>query len=298
MSANPRLDENVARQILEIAHARALPTGHRLTELALAADLQVSRTPVRAALRRLEQQGYVAPAPGRGYALARPVAAIDLAALPEPDSGEALQMRIARDRLTGDLPDAISESDLQRRYDAPRALLARVLGRLAEIGVAERRPGYGWAFLAGIDSPQARRESYAFRLVIEPACLTQPGFALPPDWAAEMRARHATAMQTPWHDTMAVAFYEMNAAFHEGLARASGNRYLRAAVRQQNRLRRFLNIHWTYGRDRVLTNCAEHLGILDRLEEGDRSAAAVLMHRHLEGAARLRPATFPDPERA
>ena len=43
----------------------------------------------------------------------------------------------------------------------------------------------------------------------------------------------------PWSDTASIALYEMNAAFHEGLAAASGNRYLLVAVQQQNRLRRF-----------------------------------------------------------
>lgn len=293
MSSPSSLEESVARRILTLAHARALPAGQRLTELGLAADLNVSRTPVRAALRRLARDGHVVPASGRGFALARPVTARDLDdGAPQTEAAEALQVAIARDRLAGALPDTISESDLVRRYDVTRPVLAGVLARLAEIDVIERRPGYGWAFNAAIDSPEARRESYGFRLLIEPACLLQPGFALPAGWAPAMRARHAAAMAAPWHDGMAVAFYDMNAAFHEGLAEASGNRFLLAAVRQQNRLRRFLNIHWTYGPERVRANCDEHIAILDRLEAGDREGAAALMRRHLEGAAMLRPGAF------
>ncbi len=170
--------------------------------------------------------------------------------------------------------------------------MLQVLARLAGIGVVERWACYGGAFNGAIDSPAARRESYAFRLLVEPACLAQPGFALAPGWSAAMRARHTAALRSPWHDGMAVAFYDMNAAFHEGLAEASGNRFLLASVRQQNRLRRFLNIHWTYGPERVRINCTEHLAILDCLDAGDRPGAAALMRAHLEGAARLRHAAF------
>jgi DNA-binding GntR family transcriptional regulator len=83
----------------------------------------------------------------------------------------------------------------------------------------------------------------------------------------------------------------MNAAYHEGLAAASGNRFLLVAVQQQNRLRRFANYDWTFGHERVLVNCREHLAILDRLEAGEREAAAALLRRHLEAAAKLKRTT-------
>ncbi|GAB4187514.1 MAG: GntR family transcriptional regulator [Thalassobaculales bacterium] len=297
MSTEPsQLAAQVARRILEIAAARALPAGARLTEAALAADLAVSRTPVRAALRRLEASGHARPGPGRGYVLARPVAPAEVgeAAATPAAAEENLQVAIARDRLSGDLPESVSEADLLRRYGVARSVMLRVLSGLAEAGVVERRPGYGWAFRVANDSPESRAESYRFRLVIEPAALLEPSFRLDPAWAQAMRARHLAAMAAPWHDGMAVAFYEMNAAFHEGLARASGNRFILAAVQQQNRMRRFTNIHWTYGHQRVLENTREHIAILDCLAAGDGEMASLLMRRHLQGAARLVPAAFRD----
>jgi DNA-binding GntR family transcriptional regulator len=78
-----------------------------------------------------------------------------------------------------------------------------------------------------------------------------------------------------------VALFDLNAAFHEGLAAASGNRFFHTAIQQQNRLRRFVNIHWTYGAERVQVNCREHLEILARAEAGDREIAAALMRKHL-----------------
>ena len=92
----------------------------------------------------------------------------------------------------------------------------------------------------------------------------------------------------PWSDTLSIALYEMNAAFHEGLAAASGNRYFLVGVQQQNRLRRFGNYDWTFGHSRVIVNCREHLAILDQLEAGQNEAAAALLRRHLEGAQKLK----------
>lgn len=47
--------------------ARTWPPGEVLTEAELARRLRVSRTPVREALQRLANEGYIAPAGGRGY---------------------------------------------------------------------------------------------------------------------------------------------------------------------------------------------------------------------------------------
>jgi DNA-binding GntR family transcriptional regulator len=94
-------------------------------------------------------------------------------------------------------------------------------------------------------------------------------------------------LATAWRETMSIALYEMNAQFHEGLVAGSHNRYLLVAIQQQNRLRRFANYDWTFGHERVVVNCREHLEMLDRLENGDQEAAAALMRKHLDAAAKL-----------
>jgi DNA-binding GntR family transcriptional regulator len=69
------LDNGVARQdvfsaILELITSHQLKPGDRLTEAVLAADLQVSRTPVREALRELSARGYVDLEKNRGAVVA------------------------------------------------------------------------------------------------------------------------------------------------------------------------------------------------------------------------------------
>lgn len=287
-----RLQRELSADILELIRSEQLAPGTRLAEVALAERLQVSRTPVRAALRLLASRRLVRQGAQRGYFVgSSTIEPTKRPAKPRHDEADRLFLAIARDRRAGRLPDEVSERDLMQRYSATRPLLQRVLTRLSEVAAVQRKPGHGWRFQASISDREARAESYRFRLLIEPAGLLEPGFRLDQPWAAAMRRQHQEMLATPWSETLSIALYEMNAAFHEGLAQASGNRYLLVAVQQQNRLRRFANYDWTYGHERVVVNCREHLAILDCLEADDRTQAAALLRRHLEQAASLtRPA--------
>jgi len=102
-----------------------------------------------------------------------------------------------------------------------------------------------------------------------------------------MRQKHQDMLATPWNEASSIALYEMNAQFHEGLVAGAHNRYLLVAIQQQNRLRRFANYDWTFGHERVVISCRQHLKILDCLEAGERETAAALMRKHLDAAAKL-----------
>jgi DNA-binding GntR family transcriptional regulator len=291
-AAPSRLQRELSARILELIRAEKRAPGTRLAEVALAERLQVSRTPVRAALKLLAGRRLVRQGARRGYFVADAVpAAPKTPGKPLPVDTDRLFLAIARDRRSGRLPVDVSERDLMQRYGATRPVIQRVLTKLAEIAAVQRKPGHGWRFQPIIADAQARHESYRYRILIEPAGLLEPGFRLDLAWAAEMRHRHQEMMALPWSETASIALYEMNAAYHEGLAAASGNRFLLVAVQQQNRLRRFANYDWTFGHERVLVNCREHLAILDQIEAGERESAAALLRRHLEGAARLKRAT-------
>lgn len=273
-------------------HDEALEPGARLNENRLAEQLGVSRTPVRAALAHLAAQGFVERQPHRGVELrGRPP--LPAAAAEEAEDDEALLLRIARDRQRGGLPDYVSEMALMQFYGLGRPAIRQALERLAELGVVERKLGYGWRFPADVWDAAARQESYRFRMVIEPAAMREPGFALPPGWYEDMRARHEAFLAAPWTEGSSIAFFEMNAEFHEGIAAASGNRYFVAAMQRQNRLRRLANYDWKHGRERVEVNCREHLEMLARLHAGDVELAALLMQRHLDVASRLRSTVKP-----
>lgn len=277
----------LADRISLLIHQEGIAAGTRLNENQLAEQLGVSRTPVRAALEHLAGRGFVARHRHRGVELvAVPPKPEAVAATPEDE--DAMLVRIARDRQRGHLAEHASEKELMDRYGLTRPALRQALERLAELGLAERKLGYGWRFTNDVWDADARHESYRFRMTIEPAAIREPAFELAPEWIAQMRQRHETFLLAPWSEASSVAFFEMNAAFHEGVAAGSGNRYFVMAVQRQNRLRRLSNYDWKHGRERVQVNCREHLEMLARIEAGDRELAALLMHRHLEVASRLR----------
>ncbi|QCI64012.1 GntR family transcriptional regulator [Phreatobacter stygius] len=282
-----KLQRDLLPRIVELIRHDGLEPGSRLPEALLAQRLQVSRTPVRAALRHLAERGMISPLPGGGYALSTPLDEIRPGEFaPVASDLDEYCVRIARDRVDGTLPPQISEADLMRRYELGRPLLLRVLNKLAEVGLVERLPGHGWLF-SPVNDLTAINESYAFRRIIEPAALFEPGFALDPAWLADMRRRHEDMLQQPWTAMLSVGLFEMNAEFHEGLIAASGNRYLVLALQQQTRLRRYANYSWRYGPDRVAISCREHLEIIARLAAGEIELAAALLRRHLDLARDL-----------
>ncbi len=284
-----RLQRELAERLLALMSSTGMPPGHRLTELALARQLNVSRTPVRGALAHLARLGVVENVEGRGFVLRH---APDGTTVPQtrPDhaADDQLIIAIARDRLAGNLPDQVSEADIMRQYAVSRQITLRALSSLLEAGIVTRKPGYGWCFEALPYDVKTRDEGYRLRLLIEPSGLLEPGFQLDPAWAASMRETHERALVEPWTETASVGFFAMNAGFHEGLALASGNRFIHLAVVQQTRLRRFSNYNWTYGTERVAVNCRQHLEILDRIEKGDLDIASLLMRRHIEQSRLLR----------
>jgi DNA-binding GntR family transcriptional regulator len=287
-TASP-LHVELANRIARLIHDEAVEVGSRLNEKRLAELLGVSRTPVRAALGHLADQGFVERKQNRGVELvARPP-------LPTHDGevvqSDALLAKIAADRRDGRLADQVSEQDLMRRYDLTRAAVKDALVRLADVGIVERKLGYRWKFLDHAYDAWGRAECYRFRLVLEPSAILEPVFALPAGWADDMAAQHEAFLNTRWTSASSVAFFEMNAAFHEGIARASGNRFFHEAMQRLNRLRRLSNYDWKHGGDRVAVSCREHLQMLDALQAGDVGHAALLMRQHLELASRLRSST-------
>ena len=284
------LQARLASRILEHARSRTLAPGEWLSENAFAQEFAVSRTPVRAALQLLAKHGLVASVPRRGYVLKRLVRDDDLELYDAGGSAEdRVAERMAQDRFGADLPAQVSESDLMRRYGVPRTVLARVLTRMAQDGIVERRDGQGWRFLQTLDSPQLHDESYRFRLLIEPAGLLEPSFAVDLPEAHRIRGAHEQMLDNNFRHVTSVAFFDLNASFHEYLARCSGNRFLHQAVVQQNRLRRFHDYYWVYGVERMRQSCREHLGILAKVIADDREQAAALMRLHLLDASAVRP---------
>lgn len=266
-----------------------MPTGQHLTEASLQDLLGTSRQPIRFALGHLAEQGLLERIPNKGFFLKNPALAIDPPPAADDSSEEAVYLRIADDRLTRRLPDRVSENDLMRRYGVSRLALRRILTRISGEGWIERNEGRGWTFAALIDSVEAYRECYDLRQVIEVHGLRSPDFRLDKAVLADLRRRQEFVARAGWQNLSQMELFETNSAFHEGLAGLSGNRFLLSTVQKLNQLRRLVEYRQTLDTEQVLGQNAEHLAILDALDEGDTDRAADLMQDHL-GKAKLRKA--------
>ena len=284
--APSRLQAKLAGRILHMLKEQGAGPGHHLVEVDLCQHFGVSRTPVRGALKLLAEQGAVEARANRGFVLLEPVKTapqVETVNLQDEEDRE-LFVAIAEARNTGRLPAECTQQEMMRMFGAKLPAVVRVLRGLSELGLVERKPGNGWSFIASINSASAQAEAYAFRYMLEPAALLQPGFELDREWASACRARHLVFKRKAWRDTLAVEFYGMNADFHEQLARCSGNRYMLDAMQRQNQVRSFLNYKWEYGVSRVRASIEEHLAILDAVEAGRNDQAAELMRAHLDTA--------------
>ena len=168
----------------------------------------------------------------------------------QEEEDRELFVAIAEARNTGRLPADCTQQELVRLFGAKLPTVGRVMRHLSELGLVERKRGHGWSFVASINSASAQAESYNFRRILEPAELLRRASSST-GMGRACRARHLVFKRKPWRKTLAVEFFEMNADFHEQLARCSGNRYLLDAIQRQNQVRSFLNYQWGYGVERV-----------------------------------------------
>jgi DNA-binding GntR family transcriptional regulator len=280
-----RLQAHVANELLELVRAKGMRIGDPLREEAFAAQLSVSRTSIRGALRILGAQGLLEARPRKGYVLKRNATDILQEELPT-SSDERLYFQIARDYLAKRLPESNTETELMRRYKASRHLVLAALALLSEEGIIHRGKGREWRFRDVLTSSRARGQSYELRTMIEPAALLLPSFetsrfALEAMREVQERLQNSVEARASHREV-----FQADASFHELLAQLSGNAFVLATVRQHNRVRRLLEYQSNLDAARVRTWCREHISVIDALLAGDRSRAAVRLRQHLENARR------------
>lgn len=282
------LQVDIANRVIALIKDGTFAAGQHLTEEGLAEQFGVSRSPVRTALRLLEDRGYVELRQRLGVFVSKRAPARMAALASRQLTEEDLYRAIISDRANQALADTIAETELLARYPTSRGQLMKTLLRMAHEGLIERRKGNGWSFLPMLDSGEAKQDSYRFRMILECAALREPGFTAERDELARSRAQHERFLELRPTAANVREFFEMNTRFHEMLARFSGNRFILGAIRQQNQLRRFEE-YATYVRRRAIQpteSCQEHLQIIKALESDDREWAAALLYNHLYRASK------------
>ncbi len=280
--------QGLAKQILDLIEEARFEVGYHLREQQLADLLGVSRTPVRAAMGVLESFGVVEARKNQGYFLAQPPDGLHRIELDLPPSAdEDLYNRLVTDRLADTIPASLTQTDIAARYGVDRVTMTRALSRLSEDGLIVRNKGHGWSFQPSLDSALTLKNSYDFRLTLEPAGLLLPTFS--PDRSVLERCRREhifLVSQLGGNGVTPKQVFETDANFHEMLAEYSGNVFMYQSMQQQNRLRRLLEFQGYVNRKRIREWCGEHVEILESILDNDMETAATRMHQHLSHAYR------------
>ena len=283
--ARNALSPQIALQILEYVKTHQLPRGHHLPSQMLADSFRVSRAPVNAALKFLEEMKIVRSERHRGFYLQRDAIELHGFSLPvDADREDEPYFAIAEDRLAGRLPDRVSENELMRLYQVPRGRLVKVLNRIAEEGWIERRPGHGWEFRPTLTSQETYEMGYRFRATIESAGVLEPTFRVDPIAFKAARERQKALLDGDLLRLSRSQLFHINTQFHEMIASCSHNDFFLEALRRVNRLRRLMEYRLTLDRSRLARQCQEHLDILGLLEKGKTRAASEYLRKHIEGA--------------
>lgn len=289
-----RLQSQISAQILSHIRKRRLPRGQHLAVQTLADLFRVSRAPVHAALKALEESGVVRLERNRGFFLEQGAeefasGAADPAHVPDEAEDEPY-LAIASDRLEGKLPERVTENELIRRYRLTRPQAVKIMARVAQEGWAERLPGHGWAFTPILTSREAYDQGYRFRAAIESAALLEPGFRVDPDGLIQLRDEQRALLAGDLKHAPLVRLFAANSGFHERIMDWSGNPFFVDALRRVNQVRRLLEYRLTVDRSRLERQCREHLELLDMIEAGDLVTASAYLRVHIGTARRIKTA--------
>ena len=268
-------------QIVELVRGEGLPADAHLREEWLATRLRVSRSPVRRALHCLQEQGLLRKERNRGFFLAMPAATLPVPAA-EVDVEDDIYRRIADDQLNGRVSGGFTQADIARRYRLTPRQTLRVLTRLEKEGLIGPRPGLGWEFHPVLSTLEALKQSYRFRMIIEPAAILEPSYQVDKKAFALQRATLSALVNGEGAGTTRADLNRIGSDFHEMIVACSGNVYLLEALQRQNRMRRLMEYRNHPGRARSVEQAREHLMLLDLIEDGDMQAAADYLRSHLD----------------
>ena len=200
------------------------------------------------------------------------------------DEEPAEYYRLSEDWLNDAIPSEVTEKYLRERYDLTKFQVIDILNRAAKVGWAEPKPGYGWRFLDVAKTPETLEQIYRVRSLIEPAALLEASFDCDLEVLRRLKKEQSDLLAGGIDTLPADRLLKSGIRFHEELIKLSGNPLYLMILRQMNNMRRLIEYRSMIDRKRQYTQCAEHLRMVELVEEGDNLEAAHLMKRHLSGS--------------
>lgn len=189
---------------------------------------------------------------------------------------EFLRDEIMADRLTPGTE--LQEVALAASLGVSRGPIREALGRLSAEGLVTIRPRNGAVVRSlsrdeFVEAYQVREALETFAVKLAVPRLTHNHFSHLETLTAQMVERA--------EENDVVAFFEANAAFHEGLVEASGNRRLRDLHSQLARQLGRYQMRSLALRGNLRRSIAEHRAILRAAKRADAERAARLLSEHI-----------------
>lgn len=282
------LAEQLARNIEQLITEEVFPVGTPLVERALGERFRVSRSPIREALRILADRAILGVRPTGGYFVQTRPQGNAYGGLLAANEGEeeAIYLKVGEDRLSGELPERVTESDLMRRYGMTRTQLTSILQRIGQEGWIERLPGHGWQFLPILTSSETYDQAYRFRILVESAALMEPDFKVDEAALRKCLAEQQALIDGAIEWASPAQLFDANTRLHETIASFSGNAFIIDSLKRINRLRRLMEYKKAVDRVAAARRCREHKTLIELLLAGQREAATDFIRLHLRDAAR------------
>lgn len=283
--ASSTLVQKIVSEIRQKIQLGELVCGAHLSAQKVADEFQVSRSPAREALTVLAEQKILEQIANRGFfvletSMELATGSDEVTSLEEPPE----YYRLSEDWLNDTIPAEVTEKYLRERYDLTKFQVIDILNRAAKVGWAEPKPGYGWRFLDVAKTPETLEQIYRVRALIEPAALLESSFNCDLEVLRRLKKEQSDLLAGGIDTLPADMLLKSGIRFHEELIRLSGNPLYLMILRQLNNMRRLIEYRSMIDRKRLYTQCAEHLRMVELVEEGDNLEAAHLMRRHLSGS--------------
>ncbi|AKK00909.1 GntR family transcriptional regulator [Pseudomonas chlororaphis] len=283
--ASSALVQRIAAQIRQKIQTGELATGDHLSAQKVADQFNVSRSPAREALVLLADQSALEQRPNRGFFVLDalvPVTNIHDEGVPleEPEA----YYRLSEDWLNNAIPAEVTEHMLRTRYDLTKAQVVDVLNRAANVGWVTPKPGYGWRLLDVAKTPESLEQIYKVRSLIEPAALLEQTYQPDASKLLQLKKEQQSLLDGGIETLPADVLLKSGIRFHEAFIQLSGNPLYHMILVQMNNMRRLIEYRSMIDRNRFYKQCAEHIQMIERVEQGDNVEAARLMSQHLSGS--------------
>jgi DNA-binding GntR family transcriptional regulator len=190
--------------------------------------------------------------------------------------------------LAGSFPygQRLVEEQLAERFNTSRTPVREALRRLEGDGHLVRDPSGGMT--PAVPSVRSMHDLYEVRIALEDLAVRRAAAGgdrglledIRWDWEALAAERRA-----PSGVVHGPEFVHADEAFHERVARASGNDMAVRMLRDLNDRIRILRIHDFTSEERIDATIAEHLEIIATVLSGEPDAAAAFMRAHVQRSA-------------